>query len=296
MSTPIQDTTIKILVLVQALLIGCSNLPSEGPASSLRGAPQRIVSLAPAYTETLIELGLADRIMGVTPYSDYLAETKNIQKVGGYDQPSLEKIVSLKPDLVLAAGYVGQRSIGEALERLGIGVATFDLRARGIDGIFEMVQGLGELCEREEQAREILAQMQRTIDEVKAWTKGLARPRVYVEVGYNPLFTCAKGSFIHELIAMSGGQNIASDINKPYPRISPEFVIESDPQVIILPCMGRRYGKQSLLDRSGWQNISAVKAGRVYDDLDPQIITIPSPNLILKGLPELARRIHGTGL
>ncbi len=252
--------------------------------------PQKIVSLAPAYTETLIELGLKDRIMGVTPFSDYLEETRDMERVGFYTQPSLEKIVSLRPDLVLVADYVGQASISKALERLGIKVVVF--RHRGVKGIFEMVEEIGRLGDKWKEARNLLKEMEEVIDEVKRKVKGLERPRVYVEIGYNPLFTAGKDSHIDDLIEIVGGENIAKEIDKPYPRISQEFIIQKDPQVIILPYMGRGYTKESVKKRSGWENISAVRNDRIYDDIGTQAIAIASPNLILKGLPELAKRIH----
>lgn len=283
---------IAFLILGQALLIGCSKSASHNPpASELQIAPQRIVSLAPAYTETLIELGLKDRLVGVTPFSDYLEETKDIEKVGLYTQPSLEKIVSLKPDLVLAADYIGQESMRRTLKRLGIEVMVFR-RDRGVEGIFEVVEEIGRLCDKKKEAKRLLESMEKTIAEVRRKVEGLARPKVYVEVGYNPLFTAGKGSHIHDLIEIAGGQNIARGINKPYPRISQEFIIQKDPEVIILPYMGRGYTKESLKSRNGWENISAVKNRRVCDDIGTHLITIPSPRLILKGLPKLAMRIH----
>ena len=252
--------------------------------------PQRIVSLAPVYTETLIELGLKDRLVGVTPFSDYLKETEDIEKVGFFTQPSLEKIVSLKPDLVLVADYIGQESIYRTLERLGIKVVVF--RRGGVKDIFETVEEIGRLCNKEREAEILLKKMKKSIDRVRKQVKGLKCQRVYVEVGYNPLFTAGKGSHIDDLIKIAGGENIAKSINKPYPRISQEFVIEKDPQVIILPYMGRGYTKESLKKRNGWEDISAVKSNRIYDDIGTRAITIASPNLILKGLPELAKRIH----
>jgi iron complex transport system substrate-binding protein len=252
--------------------------------------PRRIVSLAPVYTETLIELGLGDRLVGVTPSSDYLKETASIEKVGFFTQPSLEKIVSLKPDLVLVADYIGQESICRTLERLGIEVVIF--RRDGVGDIFEMVEKIGTLCKKEEEAEKLLKEMQRTIDGVKSKVSGLKRPRVYVEVGYNPLFTAGQGSHIDDLIEIAGGENIAKGINKPYPRVSQEFIIQKDPEVIILPFMGRGYTRESVRARGGWGNISAVKNNRIYDDIGTRAITIASPNLILEGLPELTKRIH----
>jgi iron complex transport system substrate-binding protein len=161
-----------------------------------------------------------------------------------------------------------------------------------VEGIFEMIEEIGRLCGKKREAKTLLIKMKKSIDEIRNRVKGLKRSRVYVEVGYNPLFTAGKGSHINDLIEIAGGENIAKEIDKPYPRISQEFIIQKDPEVIILPYMGRNYTKESMKKRSGWENISAVKNNRVYDDIGTQIITIPSPNLILKGLPELAKRIH----
>jgi len=283
--------TFTLALSVFFFILGCNqNTEIQDLGSRIQDFPQRIVSLAPVYTETLIDLGLKDRLVGVTPFSDYLKETKDIEKVGFFTQPSLEKIVSLKPDLVLVADYIGQESTYKTLERLGIKVVVF--RREGVKDIFEMVEEIGRLCSREKEARKLLKEMKATIDKIKRKVRGLERPRVYVEIGYNPLFTAGKGSHVDDLIKIAGGENIAKEIDKPYPRISQEFIIQKDPQVIILPYMGRGYTKESVKKRSGWKHISAVKNNQVYDDIGTRAITIASPNLILKGLPELARRIH----
>ena len=252
--------------------------------------PQRIVSLAPGFTEVLISLGLKDKIVGVTTSSDYLKEVKDVEKIGFYMKPSLEKIIALSPDLVLATNYVGQRQTIKALMKLGITVEVFGVK--GIKELLLEIRKIGEICGKQEKANFLVRRMQRKIEQIRTETFSLPRPRVYVEIGYNPLFTCGKGSFIDELIKIAGGENIARKINKPYPRVSAEFIISKNPEVIILPCMGRGYGKETLKKRNGWQNISAVLNNRIYDDIGSQMITIPSPNLILKGLPEIAKRIH----
>ncbi len=252
--------------------------------------PQRIVSLAPGFTETLIDLGLKDKIVGVTTSSDYLEEVKDVEKIGFYMKPSLEKIVALSPDLVLATDYVGQRQTVKTLRKLGIAVEVFE--EKGVKELFLEIKKIGEVCGKQEKANLLVQRMQRKIEQIRTRTASLPRPRVYVEIGYNPLFTCGKGSFIDELIEIAGGDNIASKIDKPYPRISAEFILSKNPEVIILPDMERGYDKETLKRRNAWQNVSAVLNNRIYDDIGSQMITIPSPNLILKGLPELAKRIH----
>ena len=274
------------LQVLWALILLLSNLSASAGETS-----RRIVSLAPGFSETLIALGLVERIVGVTTSSDYLKELRSKKRVGVYMKPSLEGIVVLRPDLVLATGYVGQGQVVRNLRGLGIRVETFSYR-EGLEGIFEMVRRIGRLCACREKSDALIRKMQETVAQTRQMCVGLKRPRVYVEVGYNPLFSCGKGSFIDELIELAGGENIAGDIDKPYPRLSCEFIIRRNPEIIIFPYMGRNYAKEAVKKREGWHGICAVREGRLYDDIGPQTITIPSPNLVLKGLPELAKRIH----
>jgi len=280
------------VIVISLILFSFANCGKEkNEVSQLKKPPQRIISLAPGFTETLIDLGLKDRIVGVTTSCDYLKEVKEVERIGLYMKPSLEKIVGLSPDLVFATDYVGQRQTVKALEKLGIRVEVF-FEEKGIEELFLRVKRIEEICGVQRKADLLIQRMQKRIDQVRTKTSSCIRPRVYVEVGYNPLFTCGKGSFIDELIEIAGGENIGHEINKPYPRVSAEFIISKNPEVIILPYMGRGYGKETLKKRKGWQRISAVLNDRIYDDIGPQTITILAPNLILNGLPELAKRIH----
>ncbi|MDD5676366.1 MAG: cobalamin-binding protein [Kiritimatiellae bacterium] len=255
-------------------------------------APKRIISLAPSYDETLIELGLKDRIVGVTTSSDYLEEVKHAARIGVYAKPNIEKIVALKPDLVLATGFAGQQSADDKLSALGLHVIVLD-DTQGIEEIFATTRQIGDILGIPARTEALLKRMRGAIATARRLTETLpARPRVYLETGCDPLFTCGKGSFIHEMIEIAGGKNIAGDISQPFPRISSEFVINRDPEVIILPYMGRNFGKEALKQRQGWEKIAAIKTGRVYDDIGSQVITIPSPRLILYGLPALQKRIH----
>lgn len=254
-------------------------------------APERIVCLAPSYDEILIELGLQDKIVGTTTSSDYLPEVKHVERIGLYIKPNIEKIISLKPDLVLAADFAGQQLTAKQLSLLGIRVMTAD-ESRGVDGIFAITEQIGKLAGVSIRTEDLLARMKAMVELIKRKTEGLVRPRVYVETGYDPMFTCGRGSFIHELIEIAGGKNIAGELAYHFPRVSSEFIISRDPDVIILPYMGRGFGRESVKQRKGWANISAVKTDRIYDDIGENVITIPSPRLILSGLPELLKRIH----
>jgi len=274
------------------IIAGCLSIFIGTHILAEDATPRRIVSLAPSYDEILIELGLQDRIVGVTTSSDYLEEVKRAERVGLWIRPNVEKIVALKPDLVLATGFAGQRAAAEKLSALGLHVVVLD-DTQGIEEIFANTKQIGDILEIPAKTEALFQRMRATVATTRRLTAALSsRPRVYMETGCDPLFTCGRGSFIHEMIEIAGGQNIAGDIAQPFPRISSEFVINSDPEVIILPYMGRNFGKEALKQRKGWDKIAAIKTGRVYDDIGSHVITIPSPRLILYGLPALLKRIH----
>jgi iron complex transport system substrate-binding protein len=179
--------------------------------------PRRVVSLAPSYDETLIELGLQDRIIGVTTSSDYLEEVKNVERVGLWINPNIEKIIALKPDLVLAAGFAGQQSTVKQLSASGLRVVVID-ETQGLEEILVKTKEIGDIVGAGKQAKILIERMRKVIEETARRTAALpSRPRVYVEVGYDPLFTCGKGSFIHDLIEIAGGENIAGKINSISP-------------------------------------------------------------------------------
>jgi len=274
------------LLSIFLVLVACTQAFAE------TATPSRIVSFAPSFDETIIELGLQDRIVGVTTSSDYLGEVKSAERVGLWVRPNVEKIIELKPDLVLATDFVGQQSAVKKLSSLGLRVVVID-ETQGIEELFAKTKQIGDILGADEKTEKLLDRMRKTVEDTKRQTASLSsRPRVYVETGFNPLFTCGQGSFINDLIEIAGGKNIAGEIKQTFPRISSEFILNSDPEVIILPYMGRSFGKEALKQRKGWENISAVKTSRVYDDIGSHVITIPSPRLILQGLPELLKRIH----
>lgn len=285
-------TTNRTLLLTGAMIwvLCLSSFTALTDDTKRPGTPTRVVCLAPSYTETMVALKLQDRIVGITTSSDHVEACKNVKRVGLFMRPNLETILSLKPDLVFASKYSGQRALIEKLRSLKINVVI--LETNEIDDIFEMVSLMGKLFNESARAEELNKEMQAIVSDVKERTKDLSRPRIYVEAGSDPLFSCGKGSFIHELLELAGGENIAGDMDAPYPRISSELVISRDPEIILLPYMAGTAVRDTVRSRSGWNIITAIKNNRILDDLGSQTITIPSPRLILEGLPELLKRIH----
>jgi iron complex transport system substrate-binding protein len=254
----------------------------------LAQAPNRLVSLAPSITETLYAIGLADRVVGVTEFCDYPPEARQKPKVG-YSNPNLETIVALQPDLVLAPRDFIRPDVLGKLEQLKI--PTFVVEAKTVEDIASQIQLIGRMLDRSEVANPIAMELRRRLTELKRRTETLARPRVLYVLNSQPLITVGPGSFIHQLIEIAGGANVAAGAASPYPRLSIEAVLKEDPQLIIFPVgasEGIPQGEQELWRR--WKTITAVKTDS-FHHIASDLLNRPGPRIVL-GLEKLAEIIH----
>ena len=246
---------------------------------------QRVVSLVPSVTETLFALGVEERLVGVTTFCDYPHEARLKPKVGDFSNPSVERIMALKPDLVFATAPE-QLRVAEELQDLGI--HTEIVHPESIDEILEEIEKIGGIVNAQENAVRLANALRREKSLLEERVKQVgSRPRVYVEVDVNPLFTVGRSSFVNELVRLAGGENIIES-DMPYLTVNPEIVIAKDPEVIILAYPGT---EDEVSSRVGWQGVAAVKTGRIYDDVDPDLIARPGPRCI-QGALELFRRFH----
>ena len=283
--------TLSVICLVAAGLVifGCSrNAP---PGKTINGK-LRIVSLAPSVTEILFELALGDSLVGATDHCDYPPEAVSIERVGGFGTPNVEKLLALKPDLVIAAG-LEREEVAEVLRRSGIRV--LDVQIRNFEELFNAIRQIGDAVDRGRQAEGIVARMRAELEAVTA-ANGAAprrqRPKVFVEIGDHPLMTAGGTSFLDDLIVRAGGVNVAHEIFQAYTSINPEKVVEWNPDIIIVARMDRPGDAAVQLSRRiGWADIPAVKNKRVIDDINPDLLFRPGPRLI-DGVKALAVRLH----
>lgn len=257
------------------------------------GRVRRIVSLAPSCTEMLFAMGLGNKVVGVTDQCDYPPETRTIKKVGSFSNPSIEIIISLKPDLVLSGGGI-QRDVVLRLEKLG--VKALVLYPKDVNGIFRDIEIIGMAVGDPERARKLVKLLQRRIDLVRRRSSKVPpsrKPRVYVEISPDPLMTVGPSSFLNEIVEIAGGTNIARGLKgTTFPRISPEYVVKMDPQVIILTYLPRGSSPISWIQkRPGWDGISAVRNGKVFADVDPNLILRAGPRIV-QGVEELHKRFY----
>jgi cobalamin transport system substrate-binding protein len=258
--------------------------------------PVRIVSLAPSNTEILFALGLGKHCVGATSYCDYPPQAKKVTRVGGFADMSVEKIVSLSPDLVLAI----QGNPDWLLKRLrGLGVTVFSLNPKTLDDVQSEMLKVARVCGVSATGEKLVAAFRAEIASVTAALVDVKhRPRVYYGAWNPPFYTPGPGSFIYDLVELAGGRNITEGEKSMWLPYSLERIIQSNPEVIIHGMEGvpedrvrkSREAIKKLRGRAGWRTMTAVKEGRVYL-LSDHKLQRPGPRLS-QGLRELAAAVH----
>ena len=252
-----------------------------GRTLNVKPNPQRIVSLAPSITETLFVLGLDDRIVGVTSFCDYPPEAKAKERVGDTQKPGLEKIISLKPDLVIISTASQLEQAVRHLEELRIPVYVSN--PLNLEGLLTSIVRIREITGVPARAHEITGQMRSRIEAVSARISLRPQPRVFLILGCEPLITVGGPSFISDLIAHAGGRSISAQEAMDYPQFSLETAVARQPEVIFLQA-----GNEALPARLA--ETPAAREGRVYK-LDDALLLRPGPRIV-DGLEEMAERIH----
>lgn len=251
--------------------------------------PQRIISLAPNITEIVFALGQDHRLKGVTTYSDYPDQAKTYPKVGSYVHLDLEKIVSLKPDLCIAIKDGNPRSVIMRLEKLNIPVYAVD--PRNLEAIIETVLEIGVLLNADSQAKVLATDMRFRIKQVTdRIEKADHKPKVFFQIGISPIVSVGTNTFIHELIVLAGGKNLAQG-KTAYPRFSKEQILSFSPDVFIISSMTNTDSIDQLKAQwSKYPQIPAITNNRLYH-VDSNIFDRPTPRLV-DALELLAKLIH----
>jgi ABC-type Fe3+-hydroxamate transport system substrate-binding protein len=248
---------------------------------------RRIVSLIPSITEILFAIGAGDRVVGCTIYcteppDGVAAKTR----VGGEKNPRLDVIRALAPDLVIANVEENVREHVETLRAWGIPVHVTYPRTVA-DGI-RLVGELGALLEVGERAREIEAALQARYDQVRAATAGRRPRRVFCPIWRRPYMTINRDTYVHDMLAVSGGANVFGDEARRYPEITLEQVAAADPEVILLPDEPYRFRRVHVADFDPFPGLSAVRDGRIHL-VDGKLLTWYGPRIAeaLRVLPPL---------
>ncbi len=238
-----------------------------GREVTLSALPQRVVSLAPSNTEILFAVGAGDQVVGVTQYCNYPPEAQDREQIGGFSAKtiSVEKIIALEPDLVLAVGEIHQPVI-EALEQLDVPVYSLD--PKSLDDVYTRIELVGRMTGHEEEAAQVVEDMKSSVAAVTEQVATIPqedRLTVYWEVFDEPRMTAGPSTFTGQLIELAGGVNIFADVTEEYPQISDEVVIGRNPEVIMgADTMGEKLTIDKVAQRPGWDQIDSVQNGRIY--------------------------------
>jgi len=252
-------------------------------------SPKRIVSMAPSITEILFTLGLDKEIAGVTDFCNYPEAALTKQRVGGFVNPSIEKIVSLKPDLILGIRDGNRMDTIHRLDDLGFSVYVVD--PAGFDGVVKTIQNIGEVVRRREKATEIIRRIAKKKEAVVKLTRSLPKPKVFFQLGFSPIVTVGRGTLGDDLIRLAGGRNISENESGGYPFYGVETVLSKAPEVIILSSMDSKRDYLNLTKMwQAWKELPAVKRNAIYV-IDSNLVDRPTPRVV-EGLETMAGMIH----
>ena len=260
---------------------------SKGREVEIAAKPKRIVSLSPSNTEIIFALGAGDRLVGVTEYCNYPKEAKDIDKVGGFSDPNIERIVSLKPDIAFVAGSFQDETITK-LESLGITVFLVD--AKSLTGVLENIETVGTILGEMEMTVEVTGKMRAKINDIEsALKKASGTPLVFFEIYKEPLMSAGPGTFIDDLIIRSKGKNAAGATKEEYPQFSTEKLIELDPDVYIA-VTGSNSEPGNIKERPGWDTLKAVQNNRI-SIVNDDLVSRPGPRIV-NGYELIAKAVH----
>jgi len=248
-----------------------------GHSIKFKKPPERIISCMPSITEMLFAIGIEDKIVGVTENCNYPEEAKKIEKVGRVKM-NLEKIVSLKPDLIIMLGGAQEEDIKKFRK---FGLPVFIIDPEDVEGIMYSFTKLGMVTNKPHAAYKITNWMERRLKwtEVRIKNADKKKPTVFVEICHKPLMTASKNTLINDIIELAGGENIAYWVKGKYPEYSLEKLIKKDPDVIIIPKQNVK-NESVIYNDSRWQKLTAVRNKRVLF-IDADIISRPTSRVII---------------
>lgn len=248
------------------------------------GPAARVVSLAPANTEIVYALDLYDRLVGVTTYDDYPARVKTLPKVGDFANPNIEAVEAEAPDVVLVTGGV-QADVIRKLEAVGTKVVVVD--PKNVEGVFAGITMVAKVLGVPEKADEVVAKMKADLSDIEKRVRSEKPKRVFVEIGWNPLWTAGKGTLLDGLLTRAGGVNVVKQ--EGYVGYSVEQLVKDQPEVYLgtLSSLG---DPLALEQRPGYAALKCVEAGSIYQ-LDDNLVSRPGPRVV-EGVREIAKVLH----
>jgi iron complex transport system substrate-binding protein len=282
------------LVLVLAL-IHLVTLGARGQERGASGEARRIVSLVPALTEMLFAIGAGPKVVGVSSFDEFPAEVTKLPRVGALLDPDTERILSLRPDLVLV--YGSQAEHEKQFQRAGI--RTFSYRHGGVPVILQSIRDLGEVTGRQAAAAKVVGDLQARLERVRSRVAGRPRPTVALIFERQPqtlreIYASGGSGFLNEILDIAGGRNAFDAVKRESVQPSTESLLAAAPDVVIeIQARGMLEPAAEEASRRVWATLSslpAVRNNRVHI-LSGQYLVVPGPRLA-DAAERLARTLH----
>jgi iron complex transport system substrate-binding protein len=258
-----------------------------GRRVSLPERVDRVITLAPNLTEIVFAVGGGDRLVGNTTYCDYPPEAKSIAKVGDSLQPSLERVIALRPQVVLISTASQLEVFTRQLQNQNIAVFVTD--PHDLEGVFRSIEQVGQILGQTEQANEVVKKLRERTSAVQRAVQNTKPVRVFYQTSGEPLYTIGRDAFVTDLIRRAGAVSVTADVPGAWPKYSSESALAARPEAIILPTGGSMGAANSSVT-DALRNSPAAVAGRVYK-INDDYLARPGPRLV-DGLEALARALH----
>ncbi|HLA11956.1 MAG TPA: helical backbone metal receptor [Pyrinomonadaceae bacterium] len=290
-----------MLLLSLGCALGCSNLrdpPASVPgqraftdeAGRLVHVPpriERLVSLAPNLTETVYAIGAGQRLVGNTTYCDYPEEAKHVAKVGDTLQPSVERILALRPQLILISTASQLEAFTQQLNDQNISVYVTD--PRDLEGVYRSILNLGQLLNQEKEAMALTATLRLRTEAVERAVANRQPVKLFYQLSAEPLYTAGRDAFVTDIIRRAGGKSVTAEVPGAWPKYSAESALASQAEAIILPT-GGSMGEANAAVAGPLRLSPAFTNGKIYKINDDHL-TRPGPRAV-EGLEALARALH----
>jgi len=279
-----------VLLAGMLFLSGCSR-DGQRPAAGIRA-----VSLAPNLTEIVYAIGAQDCLVGRSSACDYPpAAARDVPAVGGFGDPSIETLLAARPTIVLEVDLADE-ALREQFAELGI--RRERIPCQTLDQIPAAIRRVGELLDRAADAERVAGDFESRLAALRdRAAHDTDRPAVYVEIWHDPLMTAGRGTFVSDLVHLAGGRNIGDETDRNYFRVSSEWIVSHDPEIIVCTYMSDSVDTvERVKRRPGWRTIRAVRDGRICAGFDSDVILRPGPRA-LQAVEELRSCIaqQGTG-
>jgi iron complex transport system substrate-binding protein len=297
-------TSLKFRIVCTLLLTissACSSIQrsaADGPVTrrltddagrnvSLPARVNRVISLAPNLTEIVFAVGAGDRLVGRTSYCDYPPEAKAVAEVGDTLHPSLERIIALKPQVVLISTASQLEVFTQQLQNQQIAVFVTD--PHDLEGVFRSIEQIGEILGQKDRAQSVVQKLRERTNAVEQAVKDKPLVRLFYQLSAEPLYTAGHDAFVTDLMRRAGGASVTADVPGAWPKYSSESALAAKPEAIILPT-GGSMGSGNSRVAEALRDSPAVETGRVYKINDDHLVR-PGPRAI-DGLEEMARALH----